>query len=79
MRSVDLFTDEYAIRATDNQIYVAVCSPARDLTAAYHAVSGVHECDACVCLVFAIVGSFFLGRPNVRKIHPPKVLLSLTN
>lgn len=26
-------------RAVDNQVYVSTCSPARDLTAGYHAVS----------------------------------------
>ena len=33
---------ECACRAVDNQIYFAMCSPARDLTAGYHAVSLYH-------------------------------------
>lgn len=27
------------IRAVDNQVFIAMCSPARDLSADYHAVS----------------------------------------
>jgi hypothetical protein len=29
---------DYSFRAIDNQIYVSMCSPARDMTAGYHAV-----------------------------------------
>jgi omega-amidase len=28
-----------AFRAVDNQVYVSMCSPARDMNAGYHAVS----------------------------------------
>ena len=33
------FSHMVCYRAVDNQIYVAMCSPARDLAAEYHAVS----------------------------------------
>jgi hypothetical protein len=29
---------DYSSRAIDNQIYVSMCSPARDMSAGYHAV-----------------------------------------
>lgn len=29
----------YSLRAVDNQVFVSMCSPARDLSAGYHAVS----------------------------------------
>jgi predicted amidohydrolase len=33
------------VRAIDNQVYFSMCSPARDLTAGYHAVSFFFFCS----------------------------------
>lgn len=35
-------------RANDNQIYVAMCSPSRDLSASYHAVSSLLVCNCFI-------------------------------
>jgi hypothetical protein len=38
--------ENFVCRAVDNQFYVALCSPARDLTAGYHAVSRLSTLDS---------------------------------
>lgn len=42
-------------RAVDNQIFVAMCSPARDITAEYHAVR--NECSFLDALTIAAVAA----------------------
>lgn len=51
---MELLTDEDNCRAVDNQIYVAVCSPARDVTAGYHAVSGDDDAKSKRTLTFTL-------------------------
>jgi hypothetical protein len=56
-------------RAVDNQVFFAACSPARDLTAEYHAVSTLFENFCSLAKSSLSVGSLNGRRPDVRHHH----------
>jgi omega-amidase len=60
-------------RAVDNQIYVSMCSPARDMSAGYHAVSALCSMNESIS---CSVGPLHGRRSNVSG--PPQTGLSLT-
>jgi len=55
-------------RAVDNQVYVSMCSPARDLTASYKAVSLFLQWPSLHGTDLPPVGSFHGCGPNVSGI-----------
>ena len=60
-------TDFSLRRAVDNQIYVAMCSPARDMSAEYHAVCRLFYPSSTLLKNGCVpVGPFYGGRPYVR-------------
>lgn len=54
-------------RAVDNQIYVSMCSPARDMTAGYHAVRMPVISTRIQTKLRILVGAFDGRGPNVSS------------